>query len=639
MKKISKNFILFVIVILILAGIYTFFGNQNTEQVEKTELSKVLQEIKNDEVKKITEEGEKLTIILKNDKKQTAQKNPNESLVKDYGVDPSKVEIEYKKPEDNTFVLNIISTILPFLLIVGFFYFIMRQAQSGSNQALSFGKSQARLFGPDKKQVTFKDVAGSQEAKEELMEVVDFLKSPQKFLSIGARIPKGVLMVGPPGTGKTLIAKAVAGEAKVPFFSISGSEFVEMFVGVGASRVRDLFNKAKRNAPCIIFIDEIDAVGRQRGAGLGGSHDEREQTLNQILVEMDGFDTDTNVILIAATNRPDVLDPALLRPGRFDRRVVLDLPDLKERTAILKVHTENKPLAHDVDLKRIAQRTPGFSGADISNLVNEAAILTARENKRQIGMEEMTDSIEKVILGPERKSHVLTEKEKNITAYHEAGHALVAKILPNTDPVHKVSIVARGMAGGYTWSLPQEDQHLYSRSKFLDDLAMMLGGRVAEEEVFREITTGAENDLRKATKLARKMVTEYGMSQKLGPLTFGHKEELVFLGRELGEHKNYSERVASEIDEEVENIIKEAHDKAKKVVDKQRKKLDEVAQKLIKEETIEGDEFDKLFERVKKKEKEIPVKIIEKSEEAKDKKEENAKEIKNPELDSEEAKP
>jgi len=594
MKKISKNFIYFLVAIIVIASIYTFTGTQNVEQPEKTELSKVLQEVKEDKVAKITEEGEKLTIKLKDGKTQTAQKNPSESLVKDLGVDPTKTDIEYKKPEDNSFILSLVSTLLPFLLIVGFFYFIMRQAQVGSNQALSFGKSRARMFGPDKRQVTFKDVAGEAEAKDELNEVVEFLKSPQKFLSIGARIPKGVLMVGPPGTGKTLLAKAVAGEAKVPFFSISGSEFVEMFVGVGASRVRDLFQKAKRNAPCIIFIDEIDAVGRQRGAGLGGSHDEREQTLNQILVEMDGFDTSTNVIIIAATNRPDVLDPALLRPGRFDRRVVLDLPDIKDRESILKVHSKNKPLASGVDLNKIAQRTPGFSGADLSNLINEAAILTARRNKKQVGMEELTHSIEKVMLGPERKSHILSEKEKMITAYHEAGHALVAKILPNTDPVHKVSIVARGMAAGYTWNLPQEDQHLYSRSKFLDDLAMMLGGRSAEEEKFKEITTGAENDLRRATKLARKMVTEFGMSKKLGPLTFGHKEELVFLGRELGEHKNYSEKVASEIDEEVFNIVNESHQRAKEVIDEHKTKLDEIAKRLIKEETIEGDEFDKM---------------------------------------------
>ncbi len=609
MKKRSKSFIYLIAIVLLIAAAYTFFAPQAPE-AKNVDLSQVLQEVKNNEVDKITVEGSKLTVDLKNGQKQASEKNADESLVKDLGVDPEKVKIEYKNPEDRTFILNLISTILPFLLIVGFFYFIMRQAQSGSNQALSFGKSRARVFGPDKKRVTFTDVAGSIEVKQELKEVVEFLKSPQKFISIGARIPKGVLMVGPPGTGKTLLAKAVAGEAGVPFFSISGSEFVEMFVGVGASRVRDLFQKAKRNAPCIIFIDEIDAVGRQRGAGLGGSHDEREQTLNQILVEMDGFETDTNVILMAATNRPDVLDPALLRPGRFDRRVVLELPDIKDRKAILEVHSKGKPLSSKVDLEKIAQRTSGFSGADLSNLINEAAILTARENKKQISTEELTQAIEKVILGPERKSKILSKKEKEITAYHEAGHALVAKLLPNCDPVHKVSIISRGVAAGYTWNPPQEDQHLYSRSKFLDDLSMMLGGRTAEEETFKEITTGAESDLRKATKLARKMVTEFGMSEKLGPLTFGHKEELVFLGRELGEQRNYSEKVASEIDEEVSNIVSKAHTKAQEIIIKNKDKLKEIAQKLIAEETIEGEEFNGLFEKNKKAPKGSPKKSL-----------------------------
>jgi len=605
LKKISQNFIYFILIILLLATAYTFFNPQQPEP-KKVDLSEVIQEVKDGKIENITEEGTKLNIVLKNGEKQASNKNPNESLVKDYGIDPSKVRIDYKPPEDRTFLLGIISTVLPFLLIVGFFYFIMKQAQSGSNQALSFGKSKARLFGQDKKKITFKDVAGAAEAKEELFEIVDFLKNPLKFTSIGAKIPTGVLMVGPPGTGKTLIAKAVAGEAGVPFFSISGSEFVEMFVGVGASRVRDLFQKAKRNAPCIVFIDEIDAVGRQRGAGLGGSHDEREQTLNQILVEMDGFDTDTNIIIIAATNRPDVLDPALLRPGRFDRRVVLESPDLKDREAILEVHSKNKPLVSDVDLKKIAQRTPGFSGADLANLVNEAAILTARRSKKHITTDELTSAIEKVVLGPERKSRLLSDKEKIITAYHEAGHALVAKMLPNCDPVHKVSIVSRGMAAGYTWNLPAEDQHLYSRSKFMDDLAMMLGGRSAEEEKFHEITTGAENDLRRATKLARRMVTEFGMSEKLGPLTFGHKEELVFLGRELGEHKNYSEKIASEIDKEFARIINEAHQTARKVIDDNKQKLEDIANKLITEETIESEEFEKIFgkQKVSKKQSE-----------------------------------
>ncbi|NTU69622.1 ATP-dependent zinc metalloprotease FtsH [bacterium] len=590
--------------VLVIAGIYTMLLPKN-EEPKKVDISKIVTQIKNNEVDKIIEEGSTLTVVLKGGEKQISEKNPQDSLVKDYGIDPTKVNIEYKEPQDNSFWGDLILSLLPFALIVGFFFFIMRSAQMGSNQAMSFGKSTARLFGKDKQNITFKDVAGSKEAKEDLLEIVEFLKTPKKFLAMGAKIPKGVLMVGSPGTGKTLMAKAVAGEAGVPFFSISGSEFVEMFVGVGASRVRDLFQKAKRNAPCIIFIDEIDAVGRQRGTGMGGSHDEREQTLNQILVEMDGFDTTTNVIVVAATNRPDVLDPALLRPGRFDRRVTLELPDIKDREEILNVHVKNKPLEKAVDLNKIAQRTSGFSGADLSNLVNEAAILTARLNKKKVGMDELTQSIEKVMLGPERKSKVLSSKERNITAYHEAGHALVARMLPNCDPVHKISIISRGMAAGYTWNPPTEDQHMYSRSYFMDDIAMMLGGRVAEEEVFNEITTGAESDLRRATKLARRMVTEFGMSKKLGPLTFGHKEELVFLGRDMGEHKNYSERVASEIDDEIAIIMNEAHEVARKTIHENLGKLKEISEKLLKEETIEEVEFESMFtpKKVEKQEK------------------------------------
>jgi cell division protease FtsH len=460
---------------------------------------------------------------------------------------------------------------------------------------MSFGKSRARMISGNRPTVTFIDVAGVEEAKEELKEVVEFLKYPEKFAALGARIPRGVLLVGPPGTGKTLLAKAVAGEAGVPFFSISGSEFVEMFVGVGASRVRDLFDQAKRNAPCIVFVDEIDAVGRHRGAGLGGSHDEREQTLNQILVEMDGFDTSTNVIVVAATNRPDILDPALLRPGRFDRHVVLDRPDIKGRKAILEVHVKGKPLDKDVDQSVLAKQTPGFSGADLANLVNEAAILTARANKKRISMDEFNEAIDRVIAGPERKSRVISPKEKEIIAYHEAGHALVAHLLPNADPVYKITIVSRGMAGGFTRFLPEEDRHLGTRSQFQDMLAATLAGHVAEELVLGEMTTGPQNDIEQATKIARQMVTQWGMSERLGPRTFGRKEELVFLGREISEQRNYSEKVAEEIDEEVRRIIDHAYHAAKKILTDNRAKLDQIARKLIEVETIEGEDLMTLF--------------------------------------------
>jgi cell division protease FtsH len=484
------------------------------------------------------------------------------------------------------------------ILFIGLFgallFFLFRRAQAANSQAMSFGRSRARLFPADRPAVIFDDVAGVEEAKQELHEVVDFLKSREKFQSLGARIPRGVLLIGPPGTGKTLLARAIAGEAKVPFFSISGSEFVEMFVGVGASRVRDLFEQAKRNTPCIIFIDEIDAVGRHRGAGLGGSHDEREQTLNQILTEMDGFDTNTSVIVLAATNRPDILDPALLRPGRFDRRVILDRPDINGRTAILKVHSSGKPLGKEVDLEVLAKQTAGFSGADLANLVNEAAILAARREKKVIGMEELEGSIDRVIAGPERKSRRISPKEKEITAYHEAGHALVARMLPNADPVRKISIVARGMALGYTKTL-SEDRYLMARSQFKDMIATLLGGHTAEELIFNEMTTGAQDDIERATKLARKMVTDYGMSDKLGPRTFGHKEEMVFLGREISEQRDYSEKIAQQIDEEVYNIIQRAHKVAKDVLTENRGKLVQIAEKLIAQETLEGKELDELF--------------------------------------------
>ena len=490
---------------------------------------------------------------------------------------------------------GILISFIPLVLFGALLFFLFRSARGANTQAFNFAKSRARLVAGNKPTITFEDVAGVDEAKGELEEVVEFLRAPQKFLALGARIPRGILLVGPPGCGKTLIAKATAGQAEVPFYSISGSEFVEMFVGVGASRVRDLFDQAKRNAPCIVFVDEIDAVGRHRGAGLGGGHDEREQTLNQILVEMDGFDSSTNVIVLSATNRPDILDPALLRPGRFDRHVVIDQPDINGRKAILEVHAKGKPLAKQADLEVIAKQTPGFSGADLANLINEAAILAARHDRKDIGTKELEDSIDRVIAGPEKKGRVITDKEKESIAYHETGHALVAKMLPNADPVHKISIVARGMMGGWTRFLPTEDRHLWTRPQFEDILAVSLAGRAAEEIAFGEVTTGAQNDLEKATNLARKMVTEYGMSRKLGPRTFGKREELVFLGREIHEQRNYSEKVAEEIDEEVHALIQHAYKTAKTILTENKERLDLIAKRLIDKETVEEAEFEALL--------------------------------------------
>lgn len=490
---------------------------------------------------------------------------------------------------------GILISFIPLVLFGALLFFLFRSARGANTQAFNFAKSRARLSASNKSTITFSDVAGVDEAKGELQEIVEFLKSPQKFLTLGARIPRGVLLVGPPGCGKTLIAKAIAGEASVPFFSISGSEFVEMFVGVGASRVRDLFDQAKRNTPCIVFVDEIDAVGRHRGAGLGGGHDEREQTLNQILVEMDGFDSSTNVIVLAATNRPDILDPALLRPGRFDRHVVIDQPDINGRKAILEVHAKGKPLAKDSDLEVIAKQTPGFSGADLANLINEAAILAARRGRKDIGTKELEDSIDRVIAGPEKKGRRISQKEKEITAYHESGHALAAKMLPNADPVHKISIVARGMMGGWTRFLPKEDRHLWTRSQFKDMLAVSLAGRAAEEITFNEVTTGAQNDLEQATNTARKMVTEYGMSDKLGPRTFGHRDELVFLGREIHEQRNYSEKIAMKIDEEVYALVQHGYDAAKKILVENKERLKLIAEHLMAKETIEEAEFESLL--------------------------------------------
>lgn len=517
------------------------------------------------------------------------------TLLKDSGLSSEQirqVKIEYKTPGFMSMLISgILPILLPFMLVLLVIYFLMRQVQGSNNRAMSFGQSSVRLSDERKNKVRFADVAGSKEAKEELSEVVDFLRFPQKFIQLGAKTPKGVLLLGSPGVGKTLLARAVAGEANVPFFHISGSEFVEMFVGVGASRVRDLFRKAKRNAPCIVFIDEIDAVGRQRGTGLGGGHDEREQTLNQILVEMDGFDTDTNVIVIAATNRPDVLDPALLRPGRFDRQVVLDLPDINDREEILKVHSKNKPLASNVNLRNLAERTPGFSGADLANLLNEGAILSARYGKKEVGMDELREAIEKVMLGPKRSSHILSRAEKEVTAYHEAGHALVGAVLPESDPVHKITILSRGRAAGYTMKLPAEDKHMKTKNSFLDEISSLLGGFAAEQLVFGRLTTGASNDLKVATNIARKMITIHGMSDTLGPVTLADPSETVFLGREIAEHKYYSEAVAAQIDAEVSKIMHEQLERAKELLTLHREHLNKIAQVLVAEETLEQEKF------------------------------------------------
>ncbi len=552
-------------------------------------------------VSTIEVKGDSLTIVTTSGETLMSRKESGSSIVEILqrgGVDltTSNVEIISRGQSGLSSLLGVLFNFLPLIFFGAILLFMMRSAQGNTNQTFSFGRSRARMFMGNSPQVSFSDVAGVEEAKEELQEVVEFLKFPERFLALGAKIPKGVLLVGPPGTGKTLMARAVAGEAGVPFFNISGSEFVEMFVGVGASRVRDLFDQAKRNAPCIVFVDEIDAVGRHRGAGLGGGHDEREQTLNQILVEMDGFDTGTNVIVMAATNRPDILDPALLRPGRFDRRVILDNPDLKGRTEILKVHANGKPLDEDVDLERVARQTIGFSGADLANLVNEAAILAARRTKKLIALSEFTEAIDRVLLGPARKSRAVTEEEKRITAFHEAGHALVAHVLPNADNPFKVTIVSRGQSGGHTRYLPEEDRNLWTRAQFSDMLAAALGGRVAEELVFNQLTTGAGSDIEQATNIARQMVTRYGMSEKLGPRTFGKREEMVFLGREISEQRDYSDKIAETIDSEVHDIIDTSYNIATEVIREHMPKLEQLAEYLIEFETIEVDELNTLWE-------------------------------------------
>ena len=600
----SSNQTNFVYLLILIAIVVMVFMNINRESNQEVmTINEVATEIKNGNVTSIVQDEDSLSITMANDEQKISTKESGTSLIDQliaYGVtgedlDASSISIEIQQPSPWLNILSFLGYILPFIIVGAAFFFIFRQAQGGNNAAMSFGKSRARLFSGDQPKVTFADVAGADESKEELQEVVEFLKEPQKFITLGARLPKGVLLVGPPGGGKTLLAKAVSGEAGVPFFSISGSEFVEMFVGVGASRVRDLFDQAKKHSPCIIFIDEIDAVGRHRGAGLGGSHDEREQTLNQMLVEMDGFETDTNVIIMAATNRPDILDPALLRPGRFDRRVVLDRPDIRGREAILKVHIKGKPIAPDVDLSVLAKITPGFVGADIENLINEGAILAARQNKKQINQQDFEEAIERVIAGPERKSRLISEDEKLIIAYHEAGHAIVMASMAEANKVQKISIISRGMAAGYTIALPENDQTLISKNKMIAEIVGLLGGRASEEIVFNDITSGAANDIERVTKLARKMITRLGMSPELGPMAYGKNDELIFLGKEFGEQRDYSEAIAEKIDREVLDLVNDAYKQAKKILTKHRKKLDEVANRLLEVETISRKEFDKIF--------------------------------------------
>ena len=601
MKNLIKNFAIFFLVFVAIAVIFNLVS-PGTGNDDRVGMEVFISEIENEQVDSIVVKGSKIEIVLKNGDNQFIKKETGETLselLNNFGVDKtklSKIKIDIKDNEGLDYILlSALPFILPFLLIGAFIYFMMRSVQGANTKAMMFGQSQAKEFGQDRKdKATFKDVAGVKEAKEELKEVVEFLKQPRKFLELGARIPRGVLLLGGPGTGKTLIARAVAGEADVPFFHISGSEFVEMFVGVGASRVRDLFKKAKKTAPCIVFIDEIDAVGRKRGSGLGGSHDEREQTLNQILVEMDGFDPNTNVIVMAATNRPDVLDKALLRPGRFDRQVIMENPDIADREAILKVHIRKKPLSKEVSLRRIAERTPGFSGADLANLLNEGAILAARQNKKIIEMNDLLEAIEKVMLGPERKSRILTDKEKKITAYHEAGHALVAHFLPNTDPIHKISIISRGQAGGYTIKMPTKDKHMHTKSEYEEEIAVLLAGYLTEKEIFGEVTTGATSDLRRATNLSRKLVTDFGMSENLGPRTYGDKEEMIFLGREITEQRDYSEKTAEAIDGEISQFINKGIIVAKRIIREKKDVLEKIVKELMTKETIEKEAFEKL---------------------------------------------
>ena len=597
-NKNYRNIGLYLLMLIITVSIISsFFEPASITQQEFT-YSEFLKEVEINNVSKVTIVDNSITGILMNGTEFFTYSPDDPEMINT--LRSKNIIIEAKPPVKVSWWMQLLSSLLPMLLIIGIWLFMIQQMQGGGNKVMSFGKSKAKLLGKETPKVTFKDVAGIDEAEEEVEEIIEFLKSPAKFKKLGAKIPRGVLLYGPPGAGKTLLARAIAGEAGVPFFSISGSDFVEMFVGVGASRVRDLFKQAKANAPCIIFMDEIDAVGRHRGAGLGGGHDEREQTLNQLLVEMDGFDQNIGIIMIAATNRPDILDPALLRPGRFDRRIVIDRPDILGREDILKVHARGKPWAKDVDIKVIARRTPGFVGSDLANLVNEAALLASRKNKKEIGMEELEAAIDRVIAGPERKSRLISEKEKEIIAYHESGHALVAKLLPNCDPVHKVSIIPRGNATlGYTLQLPTQDRYLISKLELMDKLSVLLGGRVAEDIVFKDVTTGAQNDLERATKLARQMVTEYGMSDTIGPVTLGRKEHQIFLGRDISEQRDYSEEIANKIDKEVKKIIESAYTRAKDILTKNKRKLKKIARNLIERETLEGKDLDDLLNGIK----------------------------------------
>ena len=591
MNKFFKNVLFYLLIIMVIIWMFDLYGEKNSKPADISYTS-FMQHVQQDEIKQVTIVDNVISGKLK-DGKEFSTVAPNDSKLVEK-LEAKKVDIKAELPPQPPWWMSILSSILPMLIIVGLWFMLMNQGGAGGGKVMNFGKSRARRYDEEKLKITFKDVAGAEEAKQELEEVVEFLKHPQKYNDLGAKIPKGVLLYGPPGTGKTLLAKAVAGEAGVPFFSISGSDFVEMFVGVGASRVRDLFDQAKKSAPCIVFIDEIDAVGRQRGAGLGGGHDEREQTLNQLLVEMDGFSANEGIIMIAATNRPDILDPALLRPGRFDRQIVVDRPDIKGRTEILKVHVKGKPIGQDVNLDVIAQRTPGFTGADLSNLVNEAALLTARKDKKAINMSEMEEAAERVIMGPERKSRVISDKEKRLTAYHEGGHTIVGMLLEHTDPVHKVTIIPRGRAGGYTLSLPKEDKYYATRSEMLDELKVLLGGRVAEALVLKEISSGASNDLQRATQLARQMICEYGMSENIGPVTFGHRQDQVFLGRDIARDKDYSEEVAAEIDKEVRSFMEDAYAATEKLLSDNIDKLHVIAKALMEKETLEEEEINQL---------------------------------------------